>query len=142
MLLKEGATVSEETRNAIDRTATYGAAKRYLVRRSNHFFGFNADRIKELGVGRVKELTLGIVGQPLALTWLLEAIMGEHARQHDPNSKKPLVLGFGGKPGHGKTQTAELLANLSLSGTGKGSIIKIDCNAAKHAGDLLGHMST
>ena len=132
----------------MDMSGPYAATKQYLIRRAQHLFGFHPDRVEALRVGGVKELTtLGVIGQPLGLTWLLRAIMGQQRRQLDPDDNKPLVMVFGGKPGHGKTQTAELLARLKLGRpdpnvTPSDHSIKIHCNTSRHMGDFLGHATT
>lgn len=126
----------------LDMWTSYATTKAYLIQRAQHCFSFKPDRVKALGVAGVSALTLGVVGQPLALTWLLRAIFGQLRRQLDKENKKPLVLVFGGKPGHGKTQTAELLSKLKLAGSGPSNFIKINCNTSRHMGDFLGHAST
>ncbi len=80
-----------------------------LRRRSLQPSRHDPGRLKEFGFANVSALTLGMVGQPLALAWVVK---GMAAKLAFPEEGKPLVMVFGGYPGHGKTELSTLLAEM------------------------------
>lgn len=139
-LLSKGAGPIEELAGRVQPGSPNAVSKRYWIDRAQHHLGFKLDVLNDYGFGNVSVLTLGMVGQPLALNWVVQGAATKLAVSKD---RKPLVMVFGGYPGHGKTELSMLLAEMVTTVTGSKAMdyIKIDCGLAKHDAEFFGHAS-
>lgn len=79
-LLQRGAVVAPETEDQLSaRTplGVYSSAKLHLIHRTRQCFGYQRERVEALGLGNLHALTLSVVGQPLALRWLVRCLMSQ-----------------------------------------------------------------
>lgn len=136
-LLSKGAGPVEGLAGRIKKGSRNSRSKRYWVDRAQQHLGYDPARLAEYGFENVSALTLGMVGQPLALAWVVKAMATKLAF---PGKGKPLVMVFGGYPGHGKTELSMLIAEMVASKGSKAiDYIKIDCGVARTAAEFFGH---
>jgi hypothetical protein len=140
-MLSKGAGPIEGMADRIEPGSRNARSKRYWIDRAQHHLGYDPERLKEYGFENVSALTLGMVGQPLALAWVVKGMAAKLAfPEEEEGGGKPLVMVFGGYPGHGKTELSTLLSEMmTTTGAKATDYIKIDCGVNRTPAEFFGH---
>lgn len=137
-MLSKGAGPIEGLADRIHPGSRNARSKRYWIDRAQLHLGYVPERLKQYGFDNASALTLSMVGQPLALAWVVQGMAAKLAfpKKEEDEEDKPLVMVLGGYPGHGKTELSTLLAEMTADAT---DYIKIDCGVSRTPAEFFGH---
>lgn len=117
-------------------------SKKYWINRANQRYGLRAETLYKAGLGNLVQLSLGLVGQALAIKWVVTSLLDQVMSWKLEEDRKPLVMLFGGFSGHGKSELSKLLGSL-LKGEKVGVMnetmdyVLIDCGTSRTFFELI-----